>query len=177
MKNIRILAVLLALAMLLSCSCVALADDVVEFPRTETLYVFDHWGTINGWNPIGENQNNGLAVKGNAGGSRTLIYETLYMYNSLDGSLRPLLADGDYVWNDSMTELTVKIKEAAHWSDGTPVTAYDVAQTWDTGVYMHNGSTGYTAYIAGVEAADEKTVVIKAVLTEDGKAANPPDAP
>ena len=41
------------------------------------------------------------------------MFETLYMFDFMDGSLRPLLADGDYAWNETMTELTVKIKDAA----------------------------------------------------------------
>ena len=97
------------------------AENTVELPRNETLYFAgQQWGTVNSWNIIGTNQNNSMAIAGGASGYRTLMFETLYMYNPLDGKLYPLLADGDYVWNDEMTELTVKIKPAAKWSDGTP---------------------------------------------------------
>ena len=32
------------------------------------------------------------------------MFETLYMFNILDGKLYPLLADGDYVWNDDLED-------------------------------------------------------------------------
>ncbi len=52
--------------------------------------------------------------------ARVIMFETLYLYDMLDGKQYPLLADGDYVWNDARTEVTVKLKAAAKWSDGTP---------------------------------------------------------
>lgn len=55
------LALLLVFAMLL-CSGIAAIAETTEFPRSETFYVFDHWGSINGWSPIGTNMNNGLAI-------------------------------------------------------------------------------------------------------------------
>lgn len=170
----RILATVLVAVMLLCVYPVASAELVTSLPRDETLYVFDHWGAVNGWNPIGVNQSNGLAIQMKAAGSRTTMHETLYMYNILDGSLTPLLADGDYIWNDSMTEMTVKIKDAAKWSDGTPVTAEDVAYTYEVGLRIDTAAgTGYRAYIDTIEALDEKTFVMKAVLNEEGKPTNP----
>ena len=45
-----------------------------------------------------------------------------------------------------MTEITFKIKAAAKWSDGTPVTADDVAYTWATHVkYKTTVGAGNTA--------------------------------
>jgi len=150
-------------------------DEVVtDLPRNETLYFAgQQWGTVNSWNVIGTNQNNAMAIAGGASGYRTLMFETLYMYNPIDGKLYPLLADGDYAWNADMTELTVTIKEAAKWSDGTPVTAADVKRTFDIGVEIGNGTgTGNKAYISEI-VADGNTLVIKAVLNDEGKAVNP----
>ena len=149
--------------------------DENELPRNETLYFAgQQWGTVNSWNIIGTNQNNSMAIAGGASGYRTLMFETLYMYNPLDGQMYPLLADGDYVWNDAMTELTVKIKAAAKWSDGTPVTANDVKRTLDVGVEIGNGTgTSNKGYISEIVVVDDATLTIKAVLTEDGKATNP----
>jgi peptide/nickel transport system substrate-binding protein len=102
------------------------------------------------------------------------MFETLYMYNMLDGKMYPLLADGDYQWNDAMTEMTVKIKAAAKWNDGTPVTADDVAYTWATDLKIGNGrGNGYKDYIDTVEAVDPQTVLIKAKLNDAGAAVNP----
>ena len=117
--------------------------------------------------------NNGLILSAAPRGTRTVMFETLYMYNGLDGKLYPLLADGDYTWNDDLTVLTLKIKEAAKWSDGTPVTADDVVATWDVSTKIQNGTyTGYAPYIESIENVDG-AVVIKAKLNEEGKPANP----
>jgi len=145
-----------------------------SLPRNETLYFAgQQWGTVASWNPVGTNQNNSMAIAGNAGGYRTTMFETLYMFNFMDGSLTPLLADGDYSWNADMTELTVPMNKAAHWSDGTPLTANDVAATWDIGIQLMNNTGGtFSAYIEKVEAKDDYTVVISSKL-ENGAPVNP----
>jgi len=150
-------------------------NDTVVLPRNETLYFAgQQWGTVTSWNIIGANQNNSMAIAGGASGYRTLMFETLYMYNPLDGQMYPLLADGDYAWNDAMTELTVKIKPAAKWSDGTAVTANDVVRTLEIGVEIQNGvGTGSQAYIEKIVAVDDATLTIVAKLNESGAAVNP----
>jgi peptide/nickel transport system substrate-binding protein len=106
--------------------------------------------------------------------ARVTMFETPYLFNMLDGQVYPLLADGDYEWNEDRTEITFKLKEAAMWSDGTPVTAEDVAYTWDTHVKYNTGvGAGNADYIEDVVAVDDKTVVVKAKLNEDGEAVNP----
>ncbi|MCL1963864.1 MAG: ABC transporter substrate-binding protein, partial [Firmicutes bacterium] len=172
------LALLLTVCLMLPVGLAA-AESVTELPRNETLYINGlQWGSINGWNAVANNDMNNPLVIGQGtaftGGARVTMFETLYMYNMLDGSLVPLLADGPYEWNDDLTEMTVKIKPAAKWSDGTPVTAEDVAYTFKTNVtYASNVGTGFGPYVASVEAVDPATVLIKAALTEDGKPVNP----
>lgn len=153
---------------------VGMSDGDVVLPREETLYFAgQQWGAVNSWNIVGTNQNNAMAIAGNAGGYRTTMFETLFMYNPLSGEKIGLLADA-YEWNDDLTEMTVSLKDAAHWSDGTPVTAADVVATWDVGVLTNNGTgAGNKAYIASIEATGDKTFVIKTTLTEDGKPVNP----
>ena len=148
--------------------------DENELPRNETLYFAgQQWGTVNSWNVIGTNQNNAMAIAGGASGYRTLMFETLYMYNPLDGGIYGLLANDDYAWNEDMTQMTLTIKDAAHWSDGTPVTAADVVRTWDVSVEIANGTgTGYGAYIASIEADGQK-VIINAAVNEAGQPVNP----
>ncbi|HPF87722.1 MAG TPA: ABC transporter substrate-binding protein [Candidatus Limiplasma sp.] len=174
-KTRKLLSLLLALTVACSLAIVSASAETVELPRNETLYFAgQQWGTVVGWNPLSDDMNNAMAIVQSSGGSRTLMFETLYMYNMLDGSLTPLLADGDYVWNDDQTEVTVKIKAAAKWSDGTAITAEDVAYTFDTNVAIANnkGNT-YSPYIDSVTAVDESTVLIKLKLNEDGTAVNP----
>ena len=153
---------------------VGMADNDVVLPREETLYFAgQQWGAVNSWNIVGTNQNNAMAIAGNAGGYRTTMFETLFMFNPLTGEKIGLLADS-YEWNEDLTEMTVTLKDAAHWSDGTPVTAADVVATWDVGVLTNNGTgAGNKAYVAGIEATGDKTFVIKTTLTEDGKPVNP----
>jgi peptide/nickel transport system substrate-binding protein len=106
--------------------------------------------------------------------ARVIMFETPYLYNMLDGKQYPLLADGDYAWNADMTEITFKLKAAAKWSDGSPVTADDVAYTWASNVkYETSAGTGNTAFIDTIEAVDPQTVLVKAKLNAEGKAVNP----
>lgn len=153
---------------------VGMSDGDVVLPREETLYFAgQQWGAVNSWNIVGTNQNNAMAIAGNAGGYRTTMFETLFMYNPLSGEKTGLLADS-YEWNEDLTEMTVSLKDAAHWSDGTPVTADDVAATWEVALLTNNGTgAGNKAYVDSIEVTGEKTFVIKAVLTEDGKPVNP----
>ena len=105
------------------------AGDTV-LPRNETLYFNgQQWGAVVCWNPYSSNCNNAMALA-QQDNARVPMFETPYLYDMLDGKVYPLLADGPYTWNDAKTEITFKIKAAAKWSDGTPVTADDVAYTW-----------------------------------------------
>ena len=143
-------------------------------PRAETMYFNgQQWGPVVGWNPYSSSNNNAMATS-QGDSSRVTMFETPYLYNMLDGEQYPLLADGDYTWNDDMTEITFKLKEAAHWSDGTPVTAEDVAYTWATHVKYNTATgAGNKDYIDTIEAVDDRTVVVKAMLDDEGNAINP----
>jgi peptide/nickel transport system substrate-binding protein len=143
-------------------------------PRTETMYFNgQQWGPVVGWNPYSNSNNNALGVA-QQDNARVVMFETPYLYNMLDGKQYPLLADGDYEWNDAQTEITFKLKPAAKWSDGTPVTAEDVAYTWATAVkYNTPVAAANKDFIETIEAKDPQTVVIKAKLDDSGKAVNP----
>jgi peptide/nickel transport system substrate-binding protein len=149
------------------------ATVAAALPRNETLYYAGlQWSAIVGWNPYSGSNNNAFIAAG--ANARELIYETPYMYNMIDGQLYPLLADGDWAWNADMTEITFNMKAAAHWSDGTPVTAEDVAYTWATHVkYETTAGVGYRDYIDTVVATDTLTVVVRAKLDANGVAVNP----
>ncbi|MCB9134066.1 MAG: ABC transporter substrate-binding protein [Anaerolineales bacterium] len=148
--------------------------DPNSLPRNETLYYNGlQWGAVVGWNPYSSSNNNGLAIA-QGDSARVLMFESPYLYDMLDGQVYPLLADGPFAWNDAGTEITFKIKTAAHWSDGTPVTAEDVAYTWATHVkYNTPTGAGNVDYIEDIVATDAQTVVVKAKLDASGKALNP----
>jgi peptide/nickel transport system substrate-binding protein len=142
-------------------------------PRNETLYFNGlQWSAVVGWNPYSSSNNNSWIAAKDA--ARVLIFETLYLYNMLDGQSYPLLADGDPVWNEARTEVTVMLKPAAKWSDGTQLTADDFAYTWETNLkYSTSGGNNYKEYIDTVTAVDPQTILIKAKLDAEGKAVNP----
>jgi peptide/nickel transport system substrate-binding protein len=105
---------------------------------------------------------------------RVTVFESPYIYNMLTGDMFPLLADGPFTWNEARTEITFMIKAAAKWSDGTPVTAYDVAYTWASNIkYETDAGNNYKDYIDSIIAVDAQTVRVKAKLDQDGKAVNP----
>lgn len=143
-------------------------------PRQETLYFNgQQWGAVVGWNPYSGSNNNAMAISEGAS-ARVTMFETPYLYNMLDGNVYPLLADGDYEWDADRTEVTFKLKDAAKWSDGAPVTAEDVAYTWATHVKYNTGvGAGNAEYIDDIVAVDDKTVVVKAALNDEGVAINP----
>ncbi len=149
------------------------AGDTV-LPRNETLYFNgQQWGAVVCWNPYSSNCNNalGLAQQDNA---RVPMFETPYIYNMMDGKVYPLLADGPFTWDAGMTKLTFKLKAAAKWSDGSAVTADDVAYTWASHVkYNTQFGAANKAYIKDIVAVDPATVEVQAVLGDNGKALNP----
>ncbi|MCJ7695097.1 MAG: ABC transporter substrate-binding protein [Anaerolineaceae bacterium] len=152
----------------------AVASMAAVLPRNETLYFNgQQWGPVVGWNPYSSSMNNAMAV-GEMDSSRVIMFETLYMYNMIDGQFYPLLADGPMEWNAARTEITFKLKAAARWSDGTPVTAEDVAYTFATNVkYETARGLGFQDFIDSVDAVDAQTVVVKATMDDAGKAVNP----
>jgi len=140
---------------------------VTELPRNETLF----FGGVM-WEPVGawadfHGATLNFAIDQVGHGSRAVIFETLYMYNAMTDTFHPLLADGDFEWNDDMSEMTVRIKPAAYWSDGTKVTAHDVAFTWYFGFYAPGANGEWVAFIDDIVAIDDDTVVIHATM-QDG---------
>jgi len=151
-----------------------LIDDDMLLPRYQTMYFNgQQWGSVVCWNPYSSSCNNAMAIA-QQDNSRVLMFETPYLYDMLDGKIYPLIADGDFTWDEGRTQITFKIKPAAHWSDGTSVTANDVSYTWSTHL-KYNTNTGSLnrAYIEDIVVLDPQTVVVKAVLGADGKALNP----
>jgi len=148
--------------------------DASTLPRNETLYFNgQQWDPVKCWNPYSSDCNNALAIA-QQDNARVIMFESPYLYNMLDGKTYPLIADGDYAWNDARTEITFKIKPAAKWSDGTPITADDVAYTWASNIkYETNAGNNFKDYIETVEAVDPQTVVVKAKLNDAGQPVNP----
>ena len=99
-------------------------DDSGGLPRSETLYVAGRqWGEPSSFNPLTSNPS--WPVSG-----LNLMYETLLLYSPQTGKMVPLLAES-YEEHDDDIEVT--LNALARWSDGKPVTAWDVKYSFDLG--------------------------------------------
>jgi peptide/nickel transport system substrate-binding protein len=92
-----------------------------------------------------------------------LNYETLTDYSVKDFSAKPALAES---WDTSADGLTwtYHLRAGLKWSDGQPLTARDVAYTFNRvrkGKYEQTNFGNYVAAMTSVEAPDDRTVVIK----------------
>ena len=146
---------------------------VAVLPRNQTLYFNGlQWNPVVCWNPYSSICNNAMAIA-QGDNARVTVFETPYIYNMLTGEQVPLLADGPYTWNEARTQVTFKIKPAAHWGDGSPVTADDVAYTWASHMKYGTDVSWYMEYINTIIAVDPATVIVVAKLDQAGNAVNP----
>lgn len=118
-----------------------------------------------GWAGKPDTLNPGMAILTEAYTLFELVYDSMYELN-LDGSFTLSLAESASVSDDGKV-WTFKIRDGVKWHDGQPLTAEDVAWTYnlykDTPEYPYlNGY--YTTYFDTVEATDNGEVVL--TLTE-----------
>lgn len=83
------------------------------------------------------------------------LYANLYRLDS-SGNVVPELAE-NYSVNSDYTEYTIRLKDGIQFSDGTPITAEDVAYTYNRGM---NSEITYYDELKEVRAEDDKTVDI-----------------
>ncbi len=122
--------------------------DVV-FDRSETLYVSGSaWGPPSTWNPF---QPGNLA---NTTGTIGYVYEFLFDYDPLSGQMKPWLAESGE-WTDDTT-YKVTLRDGLTWSDGEPLTAADVAYTYELGnQYSAIWFAPMWNYLTGITAVDD----------------------
>jgi peptide/nickel transport system substrate-binding protein len=92
-----------------------------------------------------------------------LTYDTLTDYGQADFAAEPSLAESWEASDDGLT-WTYTIREGVQWSDGQPLTARDVAYSFNrvmNGRYEQTNFGNYVSSIASVEATDDRTVVMK----------------
>jgi peptide/nickel transport system substrate-binding protein len=116
------------------------------------------WGAVTQWNPYSTGGMT-FGISLNSSLARQLIYETLFLYNLLDGKLYPHLGDS-YTWEGQT--LTIALDRNVKFSDGTPMTAADVVNSYMLQKNYQTLYSGYWSYIESVSALDDHTVVIKA---------------
>lgn len=120
-----------------------------QLPRSETLYTTGtQWGPPANFNPIREWDS--------AVGTKGLVYETLFHYDTTAAKLTPWLAESGS-WTDDTT-YQLKLRQGIKWSDGQPLAAKDVVFSFELGkmetVPYHNLWT----WLKSVEAVDDRTV-------------------
>jgi peptide/nickel transport system substrate-binding protein len=122
-----------------------------EYNRAETLYTSGkQWGPPNNWNPLMPWQY--------AMGLMTLVYETLFVYDPIADEYTPWIAEsGDWT---SDTEYTLTVRDGVTFSDGEPLTAEDVAFSFQLGQqYDAVWFSPVWDFLESAEATDERTVV------------------
>lgn len=113
-----------------------------------------------GWAGSPDSLNPGVAVLAEAYTLFDLIYDSMYQLE-LDGTYTPELAESVEVSEDG-TVWTFKLREGFTFHDGTPLTAEDVAFSYN--FYKNHEEfpflNVYTTYFDTIEATDASTVVI-----------------
>jgi peptide/nickel transport system substrate-binding protein len=91
-----------------------------------------------------------------------IMYDTLTMYSAKDFSVAPGLATA-WVESPDHTTWTYTIRSGQTWSDGVPLTARDVAYTFNRIIHGNYEKTNYGNYvrtITSVKAPNDTTVVM-----------------
>lgn len=93
--------------------------------------------------------------------SRGGVYEPLLIWNTMRGEYVPWLATA-WTWHDDARTLEMTIRDGVRFSDGTPLSAADVAFTFELlGKHRELDLEGVWSFLAGVEARGPRTVVLR----------------
>ena len=119
------------------------------FPRNETLYTSGtQWGPPANWNP--------LRTWDSATGTKGLVYETLFLYDTQEGQFTPWLAESG-TWTDDKT-YELKLRQGVTWADGKPFSADDVVFTVELGKMKTVPYANLWTWLEKAEAVDPNTV-------------------
>lgn len=149
----QLLLLLVAAALLAACGGTTTGEDSSE---STVLKI--------GWAGSPDTLNLGVAVLAEAYTIAELVYDSLYQLN-LDGTYSLEAAESVFVSDDGLT-YTYKIRSGITWHDGEPMTASDIAFSYN--LYRDQADypflNVYTGYFDTIEAPDDTTLVL--TLTE-----------
>ncbi|MEV0631223.1 ABC transporter substrate-binding protein [Nonomuraea wenchangensis] len=122
--------------------------DPNQLPRGETLYTTGtQWGPPANFNPIREWDS--------AVGTKGLVYESLFHYDTTAAKLTPWLAESGS-WTDDTT-YEIKLRPGVKWSDGQPFTAKDVVFSFELGKMETIPYHNLWNWLQKAEAVDDQT--------------------
>ena len=132
------------------------APTLKDVPRNQThnlaWSVSSPIGVTNGWASPGYTHQ-----EGNSFMNEGLAYYAIYSSKNM-----PWLAESMTYTKDDFTELTIKLRKEAMWSDGIPFTSKDVVFTCQG--QLTNPKLSYSAnfvtFVTDIKATDDQTVVI-----------------
>ena len=137
----------------------AVAVGLGDLPRNETLISDILTGRVG--SPT--NFNNWVGWKWRDRGMQNLANEPLWSVDFATGEIINGLADGDPVYNEEFTALTIPLRQGVTWSDGEPFTAADVVFTVETIMKFEgfNDNSYFVENVKTVSAPDDNTVAFE----------------
>jgi len=129
-------------------------------PRNETLYLGGfQWGPPTNFNPLSSNPAWPMGNEGTTGlNGDGYVYESLFLFNIVDGSYAPLLAKS-MSWT-TPTQLTIMLQPGTKWQDGQALTSKDVVFTFQLAKQFSLIYSSFWDYVGSVTAPDDQTVVV-----------------
>jgi peptide/nickel transport system substrate-binding protein len=130
-----------------------------DLPRNETLIADILTGRVGSPN----NFNNWVGWKWRDRGMQNLANEPLWSVDFATGEIINGLADGDPVYNEDFTALTIPLRQGVAWDDGVPFTADDVVFTVET-LKANEGfdsNSYFVDNVKSVSAVDDHTVAFE----------------
>ncbi|MEM0030804.1 MAG: ABC transporter substrate-binding protein [Desulfurococcaceae archaeon] len=152
-KNLIVLLMVLLITLTsLPTSITENIANAQEFRREETVFVTGaQWTPPSTWNPMSPSQTWGTYSFGG------FLYLPLFQYVPGIDMWIPVIGES-FEMIDPYT-LRVRIRSEARWSDGKPITAYDVEYTYNLSMLLGTGpAAGSQMYVKGVKAVSDKEV-------------------
>ncbi len=135
------------------------APEVLGLPRDKMLIAAQLTGRVG----IPDDFNEWVGWKWRDRGMQQLMNEPLWSIDFASGQIINGLADGDPVYNQDFTQVTIPLRKGVAWSDGKPFTAADVIFTVET-LMKYEGFNAHSFFVenvARVSAPDDYTVVFE----------------